>query len=621
LLNRARDALLQATDEFIDDLHENQARHSGIAVVLERMNGAEIHRLRMEQRLYLRNLVSAGLNAQSHHIEARRAGRIHALAGLSNTIVVAALRSYQDIVLRHVRRLPLWQADRIRLANLISQRLSVELAQQIEGASDLTLARQQFLVRLNAAMAGFTNWPDFMRTVVAQLVQQEGIIAVAVTRLDHEGNFIHEYTAGAHDAYIQALAEREVPDLTTNPDSIIGQSPHPRAWRSEILETNASYVSDPRMSLWRDAAHAVGIRASAALPLKDPQGRMFATLALYGGIPGLFETPQARMFVESLGNLISQGQHQLSPKQLAAPIPAASRREFRQRLHDHHLEMHYQPIVDLRTGQPLKAEALARLRLRDGSLANPGQFLAGFGQSEMTRLFLDGLYQVLTQLRVWDAQGLPLDVSLNLPPSVLIDPQCRDWVHKALRETKVAPRRLYLEILESEELHEALRRDAAVEGLAALGVHLVMDDLGSGYSSLLRLRTLPFHTVKIDQELVSETHQDPHRVISFIGSLVRLAQSLDLRVVVEGLETNGLIEAATVLGADAGQGYGIARPMAAAELLGWARHFTLHRAGSQHTALGEMAALWCQDHRPTQIRADHDAPSMAEQSACDASSS
>jgi diguanylate cyclase (GGDEF)-like protein len=621
-LNRARDTLLQATDAFIGEFYakqakerqseDNQARHQGIAVLLERLSISEAHRLRAEQKAYLQRMISADLTAHAHQSQARRAGQLHALAGLSNTIVVAALQAYSEMLLRHVRSLPLWRADRIRLSTLISQRLSAELAQQIEGANDLTLARQQFLIRLNAEMLSFTNWPDFMRKVVAQLVLQEGIVAVAITRLGYQGNFIHEYTAGAFDAYMQALEQRQVPPLSADAGSIGGQSPQPRAWRSESLETNPSYVSDPAMGMWQEAAHAAGIRSSAALPLKDPEGRMFATLALYGDIPGLFETPQTRMFIESVGTLISQGQHQLSPRQLAAPIPAAQRREFRERLYDRHLEMHYQPIVDLRSGLPAKAEALARLRLRDGSLANPQQFLAGFGQAELTRLFLDGLDQALAQLQVWNAQGLSLSISLNLPPSVLVEPQCHAWVQAALRRAGVAPSRLYLEILESEELLEAAKHDAAVAALGAIGVPLVMDDLGAGYSSLLRLRKLPFHTVKIDQALVSETHQDPQRVISFMGSLVRLAQSLDLHVVVEGLETAGLIEAAGILGADAGQGYGIARPMAAAELLGWVQHFTarhssLYRSGlcpdgAPHTELGELAALWCQDHRLTQAR-------------------
>ncbi len=622
LLNRAQDALLRGTDAFIDAFYasqlaerqpveshepESQLRHRSIAVILERLSDSERHHLRAEQRAYMQRLVSAGLTMHSHHAQARRTGRLHALAGLSNTVVVAVLQAYSEALLRHTRGLPLWRADRIRLGTLISHRVSVELAQQIEGVSDLILARQQFLARLHAEMPGFTSWPDFMRRVVAQLVQQEGVVAVAVTRLDHQGNFIYEYTAGAYDAYIQALDERRIPHLNIGPDGSIRQSPRQRAWRSETFETNPSYVSDPHMGILREAAHSVGIRSSAALPLKDLQGRMFATLALYGSVPGMFETPQTRMFIEAVGTLISQGQHQLSPKQLLAPIPAAQRREFRQRLYDDHMEMHYQPIIDLRSGLPVRAEALARLRLRDGSLANPQQFLAGFGQTELTRLFLDGLDQSLAQARAWSAQNLDLGISLNLPPSVLIDPQCSAWVQAALRKADIAPSRLSLEILESEELLEAAKHDGAVSGLGALGVHLVMDDLGSGYSSLLRLRKLPFGTVKIDQELVSETHQDPHRVISFIGSLVRLAQSLDLRVVVEGLETAALIEAATILGADAGQGYGIGRPMAAAELLGWARHFAVRRVtrhtATPHTELGEMAALWCQDHRRIEARA------------------
>src|SRR3546814_1457066 len=93
-----------------------------------------------------------------------------------------------------------------------------------------------------------------------------------------------------------------------------------------------------------------------------------------------------------------------------------------------------------------------------------------------------------------------------------------------------------------------------MQALKALGFRLVEDDLGAGYSSLIRLRQWPFDRVKIDQGIVRRVADDPLRSLQFIRQLIRLGHDLELEVVVEGLETPGLIEAALILGADFGQG-------------------------------------------------------------------
>ena len=117
----------------------------------------------------------------------------------------------------------------------------------------------------------------------------------------------------------------------------------------------------------------------------------------------------------------------------------------------------------------------------------------------------------------------------------------------------------------------------------------------------LRLRTLPFHGVKIDQGLVREAHKDPRRIIGFIGALVRLGKGLGLMVAVEGLETPDLIEAAAVLGADGGQGYALAKPMPASELPDWVRQFRLNiNHSSPQTPLGAVAAAWLRVLTPTE---------------------
>jgi EAL domain-containing protein (putative c-di-GMP-specific phosphodiesterase class I) len=240
-----------------------------------------------------------------------------------------------------------------------------------------------------------------------------------------------------------------------------------------------------------------------------------------------------------------------------------------------------------------KVEVLARLR-DGGDLISPGTFLPAFGQQDLQVLFRKGLKQILAWLATWDAQGFCVDASINLPPSVLVARDCPRWIEEELMATGLAPSRLYLELLETEDdAFDTQRRDAAVTQLAALGVRLVMDDLGSGYSSLQRLRTLPFHTVKIDQELVKHAPSDPDQTVPFIGSLVRMAQALGLSVVIEGLETGALVEMAAGLGADYGQGYALSRPFLPQAFADWMKEWHWVTASTEpDTELGRRALLF-----------------------------
>jgi hypothetical protein len=157
----------------------------------------------------------------------------------------------------------------------------------------------------------------------------------------------------------------------------------------------------------------------------------------------------------------------------------------------------------------------------------------------------------------------------------------------------VVANRLALEVLENSEIHEIEDSVLHMRQLVKLGVGLTMDDLGSGYSSLIRLNNLPFDTIKIDQALIRSAYNDPPRIIKFISALIHMTHALDLTVVVEGLEHPDLIEAARILGADMGQGYGLSYPLSPEQLATWIRT----RAEPDHrdypqTAMGAIATHW-----------------------------
>ena len=120
-----------------------------------------------------------------------------------------------------------------------------------------------------------------------------------------------------------------------------------------------------------------------------------------------------------------------------------------------------------------------------------------------------------------------------------------------------------------------------------------MDDLGSGYSSLQRLHLMPFSGIKVDQEIMRGCLEGSSKALGIANAITTLGRDLGLSVVVEGLETLGLIEVAAILGAHKGQGYGISRPMPAADIPSWVGAWSLEiDPNSPNTTLGTWAKFW-----------------------------
>jgi diguanylate cyclase (GGDEF)-like protein len=596
LLDMARTQFEPQVERFVDAFYSTVARDPEATEVLSHLSEAEFTRLKHRQSQHLHRLLAADLSAAEHQREARRIGHIHALVGVPTRALVQSAGIYLMGLHDLVAALRCRAQDRRQLSRLLTARLQFELQTQVEAAQELRATYGDCLFHLDSVLQHGTTWAEFMQTALDCLTALPGMKAAGIGAPDASGTFVVELSSQL-DPYVEAMRRHygtvRLPTIQQQDAASLG--PTASAWQFERISTLASYALAPAAAPWRDAALDVGIRSAAAVPLRDRNDRVVAVLSLYGAYPAMFERSASRSFLDNLAQLLSRAWQRLQSAARAQPVPIVERQRWRAALFDHGLHMHVQPLVDLQTGKPYAVEALARLRHPDGHWVSPGVFLPWFGRAELTRLFRAGLDQSLDALSRWDAQGVRLNLGLNLPLEVMLQPECSQWVREALAAHHIAPERLYLEILEGSEFDDPARRDAAVRALAALGARLVMDDLGSGYSSLLRLRTLPFHTVKIDQGLVREAQQDPAQVIGFVGALVQLAQSLGLWVVVEGLETPDLVEAAAILGADAGQGYALGRPMPAAQLDEWVQQFRYAvDPQSPRTPLGRLASDWLQ---------------------------
>ena len=554
-----------------------------IRALLNIMTPDERSRHRQTMIEHLRRLFDPRLDEKTHRESSRRLGRVHGMAGIRPEWVVGAYGQILDTLQAGLpREGPLF--------GLISRRMAIDLQSQLMGHAAIAAEYDAALERITALTMQSRRFVELAEGVVETLCALDGVVSVTLGRPNAAGHYVYEFVAGdPFRKYLQALAEGRAHAIDVTPGEKEGQGPTGRAWRSGTIERCLNYATDPRMRPWREIGLALGVHSSVAIPLAPPDGPPQAVLTVYLSNLGGFSGQEQKRLLQQLRSLIGQALPQLAHAEkdvLAQP----TRERWRKRLEEGALEMHFQPILDLRDCRVVGVEALARLRDGVGQRVAPGQFLPTFGEREFLRLFEEGMEQTLAAAKDWQAQGHELNVSINFPPQGLRDSRYLGRVEQALTRHAFLPQRLKLELLESSESADEAARDRSIEALKRLGVRLIEDDLGSGYSSLLRLDRLPFDGVKIDQTLVRHYLQDPLRALSFIRHLARLAQDMGKWVTVEGLETRGLVEAAALLGADYGQGYAIARPMPADALPAWIESLPACLLPAQPaTALGALA--------------------------------
>jgi diguanylate cyclase (GGDEF)-like protein/PAS domain S-box-containing protein len=236
-------------------------------------------------------------------------------------------------------------------------------------------------------------------------------------------------------------------------------------------------------------------------------------------------------------------------------------------------ELHYQPIVNMRSGQLLAAEGLVRWRHPERGLLGPDEFLHNLEGSDLELQFGDWVIaSALEQLAAWSRSGLAVKISINITARNLLDAGFPHRLESAFAaQPSVAPERLQLEVVETAALVDLLRAREVFEACRALGVSLAIDDFGTGYSSLTYLSRLPVETIKIDKSFVLGMLRDPGNLV-IVDGVIALANAFGLNVVAEGVETTDQGLALLRLGCERAQGFGIARPMLAVELPDWVRN-------------------------------------------------
>ncbi len=412
---------------------------------------------------------------------------------------------------------------------------------------------------LHDALTGLPN----RRLFTERLAAAPGPVAVLLLDLDGFKEVNDTLGHGTGDGLLQLVAQRLVDNLpgarcvarlggdefvvaldVTSGDQAVGLA---RRLRESLTAPFA--LADMALSV--DASIGVAMSCAdedAAELLKQADIAMYAAKA-------------ARSGVEEYAAELNRS----SPERLLLPS------ELREAIRSGSLTVHYQPKAALGTGDIVCVEALVRWNHPRRGLVPPSEFVPLAEQAgliaPLTYYVLDA---ALDRCRRWHADGLDIGVAVNLSTRILHDQTLPTTLAAALDRAGLPATVLTFEITETDIMADPVRTIEVLRRLAAMGVKLSIDDLGTGYSSLAYLKRLPVHEVKIDRSFVMNMSADPEDE-AIVEAIVALGHRLGKHVVAEGVEdaeTYGRLQA---LGCDVAQGYWIARPMPGEDLATWLR--------------------------------------------------
>lgn len=246
--------------------------------------------------------------------------------------------------------------------------------------------------------------------------------------------------------------------------------------------------------------------------------------------------------------------------------------DLRRALDEDQFVLHYQPQIDMVTGQLMGVEALLRWQHPQKGMIPPGDFIP---LAEQTGLIIPigdwVLRTACAQNRAWqDAGHGPITMAVNISMRQFLQTDLVTEITRTLETTGLAPQFLEVEITESMLMSNFDNSLATLQALSAMGVRIAIDDFGSGFSSLSHLKLFPLHRLKIDRSFVRDLGDAPQsRAIA--GSIVSLAWNLGLEPIAEGVETEEQRNILCELGCRQAQGFLFARPLSAADLTDFLR--------------------------------------------------
>ncbi len=245
--------------------------------------------------------------------------------------------------------------------------------------------------------------------------------------------------------------------------------------------------------------------------------------------------------------------------------------DLRRAIQREELELHYQPVIKLGDGSIVALEALLRWNHPDRGLVGPLGFIP---VAEESRLIVPigrwVIEQACRQAAAWqelNPDSAPVSVAVNLSARQIADPDLLSHIEGSVRANRIDPSTLWLELTETTLLDDTAFVERTLESLKGLGVRLVLDDFGVGFSSLGYLKRLPLSMIKLDRTFVENLTEGSHDA-AIVRAVNEMADTIGIGVVAEGLETDEQVRMARALGCGFAQGFHFSRPVPVAQVEG-----------------------------------------------------
>ncbi len=246
---------------------------------------------------------------------------------------------------------------------------------------------------------------------------------------------------------------------------------------------------------------------------------------------------------------------------------------LRRALEDKELYLDYQPKINLHTRRIMGVEALVRWRHPSGVTIPPDSFIPAAERSGLMPKITDAILDMaLEEVRNWRRHGFEVPVAVNVTSTDLLEPGFVEELRDKLIHYRIPASHLTLEVTERVLAGDLARARSVMVRLNKLGVKMAMDDFGTGWSSLLMLRSLPVSEVKLDRSFVSRA-VDSEMDRAIVAKVTELCHALELVVVAEGVETEQVLDRLVRLGCDEAQGWHVATPMSPEEVMIWSASY------------------------------------------------
>ncbi|MBQ3818069.1 MAG: EAL domain-containing protein [Acetobacter sp.] len=574
------DKLAQDFAQRFDEVFSKSSAWKSIFVSL---SSRDIAWLKRYQVRHIRLLLSPTATRERIKRVAVKQGVMCFLSGVDAGLLTEMYSLFRCLLIDYLNRAMVRATDRYHMLLVSELRLQDDKVTQLETAHAI---EHEYLSKI-------ANLPNTIDEILKRLGRLSGIQGVILFRVNAEGELIVDKGCGHKKDDIMAVLNTTAYRQILSECRVTGHSVAVLAWKTRKIQSSSALITTPWMSAWRNIALRLCICSTMSIPIIGEKGNVVAVLSMYGRYPGQFQSLVLQQFSKNLQRQLSVLWCHAQDHARDSIVDVRSE-HLRRRLFSGGLRVFVQPIIDIRTGELLKIEALARIEDVDGDIISPRVFLPLLNESELHRLFEETLTQSLQVLASFEKHGLITNVSVNMPPSYLLNFQGFNVVDVALSQYNIAPHRVTIELLEMEDIDQNIQ-NVNIRRYRNMGLQTAIDDLGSGYSSLLRLSTLPFDVIKVDQGVLRKVYETPLQVFSVISSILNMSKDFSSSVVIEGVENIDMLEAVYYLQAFYIQGYAVARPMPSEKFLEWYHQYHQGHGCSPTkitTPLGALAYYW-----------------------------